>query len=144
MKWFSHLIAVSAMVPLTLELDQDFAAAHGIDPLVYYHPFLNAPQGCRPLRLAQERVRNFQLPYNCMHFHPNNLQETTAVTVAEKDRLFREMAAAAAALYQPDKFDAIRMEFIGLFTVNIAGNRLILSYNPNHFVLMSTMFALDA
>ena len=64
--------------------------------------------------------------------------------MAEKDRLFREMAAAAAALYQPDKFDAIRMEFIGLFTVNIADNRLILSYNPNDSVLMLRMFVLDA
>ena len=50
------IVSVSGMVPLTIEMDRDFAASKGIKPLVKYNDGCNSYQWCRPLRLALEKV----------------------------------------------------------------------------------------
>ena len=87
------------MVPLTIELDRDFAETHGVSPLVYKSPNLNGPHACRPLRLAAER-------------------ETNASTLREKDRLLREVALAGASLYVPPDYPDVRVTFVGLLTMH--------------------------
>ena len=62
----NHSIAVSAMVPLTIEMDRDFASQKGINPLVHYNDLRNSYKSCRPLRLAFERVSGCLLP--CMSY----------------------------------------------------------------------------
>ena len=102
------------MVPLTVELDRDYAENHGVSPLVFRNAFLNSPNGCLPLRLAQEK-------------------ETTEAILIEKNRLLQAMASAEACVHQPSNFPNVRVTLVGFFTMHdqVCNYVLIIIVNIN-------------
>ena len=93
------LFAVSACVPMSVELSREFAKKYDVSPVVYYNELLNSPLAIIPLRIS---------------FEPESTENATA----EVNRLLTEIERSEAGYFTPPGFfDKVKVQFKGIFSM---------------------------